>query len=312
MNRILIFITAIFCASCVNRTNSAHPKQHSFQGLLEEADSLYDSGEFKKSGQRFFNAFRENPKDVAVEDWYFAACSWALAGYPDSAFLCLDSVAARRYTFYYSLATDTDLYTLYKDGRWKLFLNRIKQNKDVIESNLDTKLVDQLDTILKDDQGDRRQLERLLKKKGNYSDEISKVNQRILLKDSINLRKVRMILDERGWLGPKDVGQRGASALFLVIQHSDLATQEKYLPLLEEAVHKGNAKGSELALLVDRIEMRNNRPQIYGSQVIFSNGVNTVYKIKDEANVNKRRAAMGMEPLEKYLKYWGIDYKLPK
>jgi hypothetical protein len=173
-------------------------------------------------------------------------------------------------------------------------------------------LVDQLDTILKDDQGDRRQLERLLKKKGNYSDEISKVNQRILLKDSINLRKVRMILDERGWLGPKDVGQRGASALFLVIQHSDLATQEKYLPLLEEAVHKGNAKGSELALLVDRIEMRNNRPQIYGSQVIFSNGVNTVYKIKDEANVNKRRAAMGMEPLEKYLKYWGIDYKLPK
>jgi hypothetical protein len=82
--------------------------------------------------------------------------------------------------------------------------------------------------------------------------------------------------------------------------------------VLERAVQKGDARGSNLALLVDRIQMGNGRPQVYGSQVVFINGVYSVYKIKDEQNVDKRRAAMGMQPLEEYLKSWNIDYKLPK
>ena len=37
-----------------------------------------------------------------------------------------------------------------------------------------------------------------------------------------------------------------------------------------------------------------------------------VYKIIDEPNVNKRRAEVGLEPLQVYLKQWNIDYILPK
>jgi len=36
------------------------------------------------------------------------------------------------------------------------------------------------------------------------------------------------------------------------------------------------------------------------------------FPIKDEADVNKRRASVGLEPLEEYAKYFEINYVLPK
>ena len=60
-------------------------------------------------------------------------------------------------------------------------------------------------------------------------------------KDSINLIKVMKILDERGWLGKNVVGTQGNQTLFLVIQHADLEYQQKYLPMMREAVKDGNA-----------------------------------------------------------------------
>jgi hypothetical protein len=96
-----------------------------------------------------------------------------------------------------------------------------------------------------------------------------------------------------------------------VIQHADLKTQEKYLPIIKEAVKNGKASGANLALLVDRIEMRNGRPQIYGSQITMKDGISVIYQIADEINVNKRRADVGLQPLEDYVRRWNIDYKLP-
>ncbi len=53
--------------------------------------------------------------------------------------------------------------------------------------------------------------------------------------------------------------------------------------------------------------------QIYGSQIHRDQktGKYFVAPIEDEQNVNKRRAAVGLEPLEEYAKQWNIDYKLP-
>ena len=123
--------------------------------------------------------------------------------------------------------------------------------------------------------------------------------------DSINLIKVRNILDQHGWLGPDSIGRAGNQTVFLVIQHADPKTQEMYLPMMREAVKSGRAERSHLALLIDRVEMNNGRPQIYGSQI---NG-DTIYKILDEANVNKRRAEVGLGPLEEYAKGFNINYK---
>lgn len=131
--------------------------------------------------------------------------------------------------------------------------------------------------------------------------------------DYFNLIKVKAILDKYGWLGPQTIGKQGNQTLFLVIQHSDIATQRKYLPLMRKAVIDGRAYASDWALLEDRVALSDTGMQIYGSQIGVDQktGKKFVSPIKDEINVNKRRANVGLRPLEEYAKEFDIDYKLP-
>lgn len=283
--------------------------------LIKKAFTLYEAKEYKKSAFTYSAAVKSNGGKGYRDDRYNAACSWALAGYPDSAFYNLNRIATMAsYANYRHITTDKDLTSLHTDKRWSALLVIVQQNKDKEEEKYNKPLVRQLDSIYTSDQSDREKMEELTKTVGLKSNfkEIKALRESIIRNDSINLLKVKAILDQYGWLGPDVIGQEGNTTLFLVIQHSDLATQEKYLPMMKEAVRKGKAEGSQLALLVDRVEMFNNRPQIYGSQISSDNGKYIIYKIIDEANVNKRRAEVGLEPLEEYVKQWNIDYKLPK
>jgi hypothetical protein len=129
--------------------------------------------------------------------------------------------------------------------------------------------------------------------------------------DSINLQQVELLIKKYGWLGKSFVGARGNNTIFLVIQHSDLATQEKYLPLLQKSVDEEESRPSDLALLKDRVLMRQGKKQIYGTQIVFNKaGGQEFYPIEDEKNVNSRREKVGLQPIEEYAKLFGIDYKL--
>ena len=278
--------------------------------LVKEAFSLYEAKEYKKSAFTYSAAIKANGGLANMDDRYNAACSWALAGYPDSAFYNLNRIATRaQYANYGHITTDKDLTLLHTDERWQPLLALIQQNKDKEEEKYNKPLVRQLDSIYTSDQGERLKINALMKEKGSDSKEMQALWQTINRNDSINLIKVKAILDQYGWLGADVVGQQGNTTLFLVIQHADLATQEKYLPIMREAVKNGKAQGSHLALLIDRVEMENGRPQLYGSQITGENGKAAIYKIADEANVNKRRAEVGLQPLEQYVKQWGINYK---
>jgi hypothetical protein len=120
--------------------------------------------------------------------------------------------------------------------------------------------------------------------------------------DKENIKIVSKIIDSLGWLSRKEVGDFANRALFLTIQHSNKTTMEKYLPILKEAVRNKKATGQELALLTDRVELLNNRPQIYGTQINGEDNRIEVHNLIDPKNVNIRRKEMGMESIEKYLK----------
>ncbi len=129
--------------------------------------------------------------------------------------------------------------------------------------------------------------------------------------DSCNLAQVEAIVQKYGWLGKSAIGKYN-QVLFLVIQHADLAKQVKYFPLLKASVEKGESSKADAAMLQDRILMRQGKKQIYGSQVVRDkSGEQVFYPIEDEVNVNIRRANVGLQPLEEYAKYFGIDYILP-
>lgn len=127
--------------------------------------------------------------------------------------------------------------------------------------------------------------------------------------DQKNMERLAEIVDKYGWPGATLFGLAAAQSAFLVLQHGDKEHQEKYLPLFREAVLNNEAASSDLALLEDRVRVRNGRPQIYGSQL---NGAARpeLFPIEDEVNVDKRRESVGLEPLAEYLRRFGIEYHL--
>lgn len=170
-----------------------------------------------------------------------------------------------------------------------------------------------LDTVYADDQNNRLKINDIEEDFGFQSEQMKLLWHEIKRKDSINLVKVKQIINRFGWPGIDLVGKKGAKTIFLVIQHADSLAQVTFLPLLREAVNQKNANPQYLALLEDRVLIRQGQPQLYGSQVKRNEkGENEFYPIWDEKHVNERRAAMGLEPLEKYAAYFNITYNLPK
>lgn len=147
---------------------------------------------------------------------------------------------------------------------------------------------------------------------GNYPTGAQKdsVIAHMILQDSLDLVRVIAIIDSAGWLGEDVLGYKANQALFLVLQHADAKPklQEEYLPVMREAVVQGKARASELAMFEDRVAVNNGRPQIYGSQIGWKDGKGFVKPMEDEEHVNERRAAVGLEPLEKYSERFGFTW----
>ena len=302
-------IVLVFLTCQVSFTLWAQKPSDAYFNLVKRADSLYNVKSYKASAFAYSEAFKANGWKAMMDDRYNAACCWALAGFPDSAFFNLERVANRmNYMNYSHVKGDGDLVSLYNDKRWQPFLAKVKENKEKSEANLNKPLVAQLDSIHDEDQVYRKQLDGIREKYGQQSKEMREQWKIINYKDSINLIKVKTILDKYGWLGPDVVGGQGNSTLFLVIQHADLKTQEKYLPMMREAVKNNKAQPSSLALLEDRVLMRNGKKQLYGSQISFNQKTNTYYvaALEDPDNVDKRRANMNLGTLADYVKNWKI------
>jgi len=301
---ILFFIFA-FVSSGQNVAND-------YAIYTKEANSFFEAKDYAKAATYYSLAFKSNERKALPKDRYNAARSWALANQPDSAFFHLYKLARIcNYKDLLHITNDTNLICLHNDKRFKPLLELIKENKTTAEEKINKPLAQQLDSIFHEDQNCRFMVDSVEQKYGIDSKEAQNLWQTIRKKDSINFIKVSYIIDKYGWLGSDAVGEQGNSTLFLVIQHADLLAQEKYLPILKEAVKNGKASAVDLALLTDIIEMQNDRPQIYGTQIQKMSGRYVVYPIYDEINVNKRRATVGLGSIKIYLKNYNIDYLLP-
>ncbi|MCG8839041.1 hypothetical protein G1K37_11865 [Tenacibaculum dicentrarchi] len=288
-----------------------------YKSFIKKANSLYAAKDYKNSAIEYQNAFDINEGKAYLRDRYNAACTFTLARDSKKAFFHLIYLAEHpkiKYKNYNHITTDSDLNSLHKDEQWKKLIKLVKANKDEAEKNFDKPLVAILDTIYREDQTYRIQINDIEKEYGLESDEIKKHWELINKKDSINLVKIQKILDKKGWLSPKIIGNQGNSTLFLVIQHSPLKVQEKYLPMMREAVKNGNARASSLALLEDRVSLRKGGKQIYGSQIRRDKetGEYFVSPLVDPENVDKRRIEVGLEPISNYINYWNMTWDVKK
>lgn len=287
---------------------SQSPFNKEYGEWIQKANALYDAHEYQKSGEAFSKAFASQGNKGTVADRYNAACTWALAGNKDSAFSQLSRIANARYSSYNHLVIDPDLDGLHTDARWPEVAMRVKRNKDDQEEGSDKQLIAQLDTIMQTDQKYRMRIDAVAAAHGRDSKEMRDLWTTITLYDSLNLIKVTKIIDKYGWPGPEVAGNEGNQAVFLVIQHADIATQEKYLPMMRKAAKEKKAEPSSLALLEDRVALRQGKKQIYGSQIGGDGKELWVSPLEDPDNVDKRRAEVGLGPLTEYVNHWNIKW----
>ena len=280
---------------------------------IKTALDLYNKKEYLSSAKAYSFAIASNGGRATQSDKYNAACSWALAGDADSAFYYLFAAAEKNnYDNLAHITTDEDLNSIHSDRRWNDVLEKVKQNKAKTEANYIKPVVAILDSVYVDDQKTRKGIMELIKKEGMESPAVKARLAEMKYLDSVNLVKVEKILDEYGWLGFDKVGRMGALTIFLVIQHSPLAVQQKYLPMMREAVKNKQALAGNLALLEDRVALGEGRKQIYGSQLQTDpvTNKNFLSPLEDPDNVDKRRASVGLGPLADYLKSFDVEWDL--
>jgi hypothetical protein len=118
--------------------------------------------------------------------------------------------------------------------------------------------------------------------------------------DRRNGQRMEQIVEEHGWPGKTLVGQDGAKAAWLLVQHQDSNPefQAKCLALMEVAP-EGDVEVQDVAYLTDRVLANQGKKQRYGTQM----GANFEPRdLEDPENVDKRRAEVGLMPLDEYLK----------
>ena len=106
--------------------------------LIQQADSLYQAKDFRKSAFAFSDAFKAPDSRITINHRYNAACSWALANYPDSAFSNLNYISTfMNYTNYGSVKSDPDLISLHPDKRWNPLIEKVLANRKKAFPNLE-------------------------------------------------------------------------------------------------------------------------------------------------------------------------------
>ncbi|MDD7914424.1 DUF6624 domain-containing protein [Polaribacter ponticola] len=285
-----------------------------YSQLIKEGWKLCLSKDYKSSAKLYKNAFDLNKK-VPLTDRYNASCINALAGNKDDAFKNLFIAANElKWDDINHLKNDSDLKSLHSDNRWKILVSSITKNKEEKEKHFDKSLTKILDKIYFDDQSTRNQIRTKEKKYGRNSKEMDAFWQLILKNDSINLIKVSKILDSRGWPDKKLIGSRGSSTLFLVIQHANKETQEKYLPMVLKAVEHNNLPKRQFAMFYDRLVLRRGERQVYGTQLAINNESKKPYvlPLKDPKNVDKRRIKMGLNTMQENMNRWNLIWDIEK
>lgn len=130
--------------------------------------------------------------------------------------------------------------------------------------------------------------------------------------DSTNLIFIEDVFKEHGYPGKTLVGEPANSTAWLVVQHSNKI--DEYLPLIKEAGDKGELSMTDVATMEDRFLMEQNKPQIYGTQGLYSDGEERmIWPIENPDEVNERRKKVGFTTtIEEYAKLLygsGFEYK---
>lgn len=125
--------------------------------------------------------------------------------------------------------------------------------------------------------------------------------------DSLNQAIVFEILDKDGW--PSNLSNKANQAIWIVIDHSNLAFQRKYLYLVKEKAEECILEKADYAILNDRVLMGEGKPQIYGTQIKMNATIVDdeiamqffLWPVENPIVLDSLRNTMRLSPIKEYL-----------
>ena len=121
--------------------------------------------------------------------------------------------------------------------------------------------------------------------------------------DSLNRVVVDSLL-QNGW--PEGLSEQSNQTIWLIIDHGDVEYQERYLPLIEQQAMRGIISLADYATLSDRVNVRRQRPQRYGTQTGYTQRdgetFTYVYPIEDISKLDSLRLSVGLDSMHHYLR----------
>lgn len=119
--------------------------------------------------------------------------------------------------------------------------------------------------------------------------------------DKPNTLRINEIFRQTGFPTSRAVGRDGVEAFLLILQHSpDEALRRKSLKFVTKAYKRKEITPMEYAGYVDRVRVRQNKPQLYGSNFEMKEGKLVMSEVRDRKNLNQRRQKLGLPTIEEY------------
>ncbi len=166
--------------------------------------------------------------------------------------------------------------------------------------------------MVTEDQNTRGEFDRFRKEHGLMVDLV--IAHRMQQGDEKRTFRLKEIVATYGWPGRSLVGSEAEGAAYLLIAHAvkdsatgapDVAFQRLSLDLMSK-MPPCEVENTHLASLTDRVLLYEGKKQMYGIMLTRNEkGEKVPQPIEDEANVDKRRAKLGLQPLAEYLRRSG-------
>ena len=259
--------------------------QDDYWRLIFHADSLYEQGRYDDAIRVYTEAF--------ADDRYIFPSKLSSVAYK---LRMVDKEEAAYKFDKHRIRMEKDYYQMPDSATVPSYEDEFDKRADIY--NYDLSLKNHLEEMLERDQAYRTQwiLSRQLHHEETQDDIALRLRADSI--DSLNQVEIRQILKEHGFPKKTEVGTSACEAAWIIIQHAPLDVQKEYLPMLEKAATEGNIQAALVAALHDRIDVREGRPQKYGTQ---RNG-NGLCPLLNEKMVNQWRKEVGLPPLDESAK----------
>jgi len=219
----------------------------------------------------------------------------------DTSLQLLNELINRKDFELYGLLGEVPLNKLHSDKRWNK-IDSIVKDKCKKEFGAENFIyILELQKLEARDQAYRCQMVHLFYRDRKKADVYNELQGKI---DEENYQLLDSLAHLYGWPENSKEGPVAVSLAFMILIHADLAVQKRLLPLIEKNASVGEDSWANFALLTDKILVREDKKQLYGTQVKYDEKLKkyVLFPVEDLENLKYRRFEKGLGDVESYLK----------